>query len=121
MTELKHACYCVYAIGETFRFRIKTELLSDGTACPAALLRLGVPAQRFKNIRFIDITALRITTHFLDERVTHTVATLVMSEYVNTDIYSGNPETTKRLGRKINNITGIGISYRKYYDTSTPE
>ena len=46
MTELKQACYCVYAIGETFRFRIKTELLSDGTACPAALLRLGVPAQR---------------------------------------------------------------------------
>jgi len=31
---------------ETFRFQIKTELLSDGTSCPAALLRLGVPAQR---------------------------------------------------------------------------
>ena len=46
MTELKHACHCVYAIGETFRFQIETELLSDGTACPAALLRLGVPAQR---------------------------------------------------------------------------
>jgi hypothetical protein len=25
---------------------MKTKLQSDGTACPAALLRLGVPAQR---------------------------------------------------------------------------
>jgi len=31
---------------ETFRFQIKTELESDGTSCPAALLRLGVPSQR---------------------------------------------------------------------------
>jgi hypothetical protein len=43
---LKHVCHCVYTIGETFRFRIKTELESAGTSCPAALLRLGVPAQR---------------------------------------------------------------------------
>ena len=60
MAELKHACHCVYAIGETFRFRIKTELLSDGTSCPAALLRLGVPAQRLteaKKIEEINIDA----------------------------------------------------------------
>ena len=31
---------------ETFGFRIKNELQSDGTSCPAALLRLGVPSQR---------------------------------------------------------------------------
>jgi hypothetical protein len=35
---------------ETFGFQIKTELLSDGTSCPAALLRLGVPAQRLTAI-----------------------------------------------------------------------
>jgi hypothetical protein len=35
---------------ETFGFQIKTELLSDGTSCPAALLRLGVPAQRLTSV-----------------------------------------------------------------------
>lgn len=97
-----------------------------------------------KKIRFNDIIVLRITTHFLDERVSHTVATLVMSKYVNTDIYRGNletterqagcinngnllvdiyygnPETIERLGKNIKDITGSGISYRECYDTSTP-
>jgi len=31
---------------ETFGVQMKTKLQSDGTSCPAALLRLGVPAQR---------------------------------------------------------------------------
>ena len=29
---------------------MKTKLQSDGTSCPAALLRLGVPAQRLTKI-----------------------------------------------------------------------
>ena len=29
---------------------MKTKLQSDGTSCPAALLRLGVPAQRLTGV-----------------------------------------------------------------------
>ena len=46
MTELKHACHCVYKIRYHVVFCMKTKLQSDGTSCPAALLRLGVPSQR---------------------------------------------------------------------------
>ena len=46
MTELKHAFHCVYKIRYHVVFCMKTKLQSDGTSCPAALLRLGVPEQR---------------------------------------------------------------------------
>jgi len=57
MTELKHACHCVYKIRDHVVFCIKTKLQSDGTSCPAALLRLGVPEQRLTAYQEYEILA----------------------------------------------------------------
>jgi len=61
---------------ETFIFQIETELESDGTSCPAALLRLGVPAQRLTSICLISM----IIKKFLqDKQSYHSNAMFSMS------------------------------------------